>query len=100
MKCLVCGSITDEQWRKGYCSQSCYARALYRRSRSLPVADDDFAKRQGRCSVCGSTYTLGRSDHRTCSTTCRVKAFNQRRYGVNPPPPRPVATQIRRRKTP
>ena len=42
----------------------------------------EYAKQSSTCKVCGKEFQ-GRKDAKFCSGKCRVKAFSDRKKGVN-----------------
>jgi hypothetical protein len=75
-ECAGCGrqvvfGMSNHQYRKRiYCSDEC--RKIYRRKR------ERVGSHEKTCEVCGREFTAARSDAKSCSPSCRQKAYRQR----------------------
>jgi predicted nucleic acid-binding Zn ribbon protein len=69
--------LTAATMRRTFCTEAC-GRAYHDRLRNQRRKERGAVEREKACEVCGKGFTATRKDARTCSPSCKQKAYRQR----------------------
>jgi predicted nucleic acid-binding Zn ribbon protein len=70
--------LTPSQMYRTFCSEPC-GRAYNNQLQSQLRKEKRAKEREKVCEVCGKGFTATRKDAKTCSPSCKQKAYRQRK---------------------